>query len=74
MPSFHMHIEVRKAILWPKKNLRGLFRNRETGKLLTADEARSELMDHLAHGNECIPCGECDNFDYGAGGGCKGHP
>lgn len=73
MPSYHMHIEVRGALKWPKSRLNGMFRDKETGKKLNGDQARDVLMDHLASGRECIPCGQCDNFDYGANGGCKGH-
>lgn len=73
MPSYHMHIEVRGAITWPKSRFKGMFRDTLTGRSLNADEARSALMDHLAAGRERIPCGRCDNFDYGPDGGCLGH-
>lgn len=73
MTSYHMHIEVRGALKWPKSRLAGMFRDRATGKKLTGDQVKDLLMDHLAAGHECIPCGLCDNFDYGKEGGCRGH-
>ena len=73
MTTYHMHIEVRGALKWPKSRLKGMFRNKETGKHLTPDEVRELLMDHLTEGHECIPCGPCDNFNHGKDGGCMGH-
>ena len=73
MTTYHMHIEVRGALKWPKSRLKGMFRNNETGKHLTPDEVRELLMDHLTEGHECIPCGPCDNFNHGKDGGCMGH-
>lgn len=73
MTTFHMHLEVRSAINWPKSQLKGMFRNKQSGKLLTPEQVRNHLMDELAAGHEVIPCGACDNFDYGKEGGCLGH-
>jgi hypothetical protein len=66
---YHMHIDVRGAIRWPKKQLKGMFRD-GSGKLMDADAVIAHLMDQLAAGRELIPCGQCDNFDYGKDGGC----
>lgn len=69
----HCHLSVRGALRWPKRELRGMFRSESTGKLLTADECREVLFDHLAQGHEVIPCGPaCEGFDY-SGNGCPGH-
>ncbi|TAA12424.1 hypothetical protein EA658_10070 [Pseudoxanthomonas winnipegensis] len=70
---FHCHLSVRGAVRWPKRELRGLFRSTKTGKLLTPEEAREVLFEHLAQGHEVIPCDQaCEGFDY-SGKGCPGH-
>lgn len=68
----HMHLSVRDAIKWPKSQLRTLFKEDETGRQLTAEEAREYLLDLLSEGKELIPLGKCENFDYKKG--CLGHP
>jgi hypothetical protein len=54
------------------RGYRGVFRH-DDGRLMTPDEARNHLLDELARGHELIPVGACDDFDYSAGGGCRGH-
>ena len=71
MASYHMHIEVRAALRWPNSRLKGMFSR--DGVKLTGEEVRDLLFDCLAAGKECIPCGKCDNFNYGKDGGCQGH-
>lgn len=72
--QFHFNINVRGMLKnASRRELASMFRNSSTGKRLTADEAKDELLDHLAKGHECIPLGQpCEGFDY-AGGGCPGH-
>lgn len=70
----HCHLDVRGAIKnFSKRELGSLFKNAETGRWLTADEAKDALLDHLAAGRIVLPMGPaCEGFDY-AGGGCPGH-
>jgi hypothetical protein len=69
----HCCLDVRGALKhFSDRELSGMFRNRSTGKSLTADEARDVLYDHLAQGHEVIPMGPpCEGFDYKTG--CPGH-
>lgn len=42
------------------------------GKTLnTVPEVKNFLREQLDMGRECLPFGDCDNFDYKTG--CKGH-
>ena len=42
------------------------------GKMLnTVPEVKNFLREQLDMGRECLPFGDCDNFDYKTG--CKGH-
>jgi hypothetical protein len=68
---YHMYLNVRGALLWPKSKLKGMLVDKTTGRYLTPDEARNALMDELSKGHEVIPIGECDNFDFKRG--CLGH-
>lgn len=70
----HVCLSVRGALRnYTKRDLKTLFLD-ETGRRLTADEAKEVLFDELAKGHEVIPVGEpCQGFDY-SGGGCPGHP
>jgi hypothetical protein len=72
--KYHVALNVRDAIKrMSRRELKGLFLNRATMKLLTADEAKDVLLEHLALGHEVIPLDSgCEGFDY-AGGGCPGH-
>lgn len=71
--TYHVSLGIRDALSMPKKQLKGMFRNNETGQLLTPDQARDTLMDYLSEGKEFLPCSkDCDNFDYKTG--CLGHP
>lgn len=66
----HMSFSVRGALLLSKREMEGVFRH-DDGRLMTPDEARTELMDHLAAGHEKLPIGECEGFDFKTG--CPGH-
>jgi len=70
----HVHLDVRGALTtMSNRELSNLFSNSSTGRGLTAEEARSVLLDHLEAGHKVIPLGKaCEGFDY-AGGGCPGH-
>lgn len=68
---YHACIDVRGALNWPKKRLKLLLKDAETGKRATAEQAKDFLMDCLSEGKEVIPFGECDNFDFKEG--CQGH-
>lgn len=39
--------------------------------LQTTEEVRAFLREQRDMGRKCIPCTDCDNFDYMTG--CKGH-
>jgi hypothetical protein len=57
---------------WPKSKLKRLFTDTETGKLLTADEAKQYLLECLSEGKKVIPLSkECEGFSYETG--CPGH-
>jgi hypothetical protein len=68
----HLCLCIRGALNWPKGKLKNMFENSETGKRLTANEAREYLMDCLSEGKELLPLGKCEGFDYKTG--CPGHP
>lgn len=73
--SFHMHADVR-GVLRRAVNIRqfdGMFKHPSGARSMTGEEAFDALCDLLKKGHECIPCGNCDNFDP-TGEGCKGHP
>ena len=65
----HCCLSVRGAILWPKRELKGMFVR--DGRKTTAEESREILMDHLAQGHEVLPFCACPDFDY-SGKGCPG--
>ena len=69
--QIHLHLSVKSVLHWPKKDLKGLLIT-EDGKRMTADEAFDALLDELTKGNEVLPMGDCDNFDFKKG--CMGHP
>lgn len=73
--TFHVALSVRGTLKnAPRRELASLFVNGQTGKRLTADEAKDALLNHLAKGHEVIPLAhDCQGFDY-SGGGCPGHP
>jgi len=68
-----MHLNVRGAIKnMNRRDLASLFVD-DTGRKLSADEAKEYLLDQLSAGREVIPFGPpCEGFDY-AGAGCPGH-
>lgn len=69
---YHMCIDVRGVLNWKSKDLARLFINPETGKKLTAQQAKDYLYDKLRDGYDVIPYGcECDGFDKI--NGCPGH-
>ncbi len=70
----HVHLDVRGALTnMSKRELASMFSSSSTGRGLTAEEARSVLLDHLEAGHKVIPLGKaCEGFDY-TGGGCPGH-
>lgn len=82
--GYHMCLVVRGALNWPKRLLRNMLRDADSGRSLTAEQARDYLMDQLAQGREVLPmsksCGNpctqagCSGFDYGRDGGCPGYP
>lgn len=74
MTRWHMCLNVRGFLRNHRfpRGYRGVFRH-DDGRLMTPDEARNHLLDELARGHELIPVGACDDFDYSAGGGCRGH-
>lgn len=67
----HVALNVRGALAWPKRELKGLLTDND-GRKLSPDQARSALMDMLSQGIELLPIGDCDGFDYKTG--CAGHP
>ncbi|WP_069267376.1 hypothetical protein [Paraburkholderia nodosa] len=69
---FHMCLDVRGALTnWKKSDFRGMFK-RDDGRTMSADEAKSILIDELSKGHNFIPYGACDNFDHKEHG-CLGH-
>lgn len=71
----HMRLSVRGALRKSPRHLANTWGGAITddaGKVLkTSTELQEFFMDQLAMGRECLPCGDCDNFDFKAG--CKGH-
>lgn len=68
----HCCVDVRGCLEWPKRMLRGMFR--ENGTTLTPDQARAYLLDELAQGHLVLPMSNppCDGFSFTTG--CPGHP
>lgn len=70
--TMHMCLCVRGAMRWPNNKLKKMFRDKETGKFLTADECKEYLMQKLSEGWEVLPIGQiCEGFDKI--NGCPGH-
>lgn len=68
----HMCIDIRGVLGWKDKDLKRLFRNTETGKPLTATEAKEYLYQKLKDGYDVLPMGdECEGFSKI--NGCPGH-
>lgn len=65
----HSGLDVRGALKWPKGKLKGMFKH-ESGRPMTAEEARNILLDELAEGHEILPLGPCGNWDWKTG--CQG--
>ena len=70
----HMALDVRGFLSTAKfpRDYTRMFKH-DDGRSMTPEEAREQLFDELTRGHEMIPYGSCDNFDYSAGGGCRGH-
>lgn len=66
----HTCLSVRGALKWPKSRLKGMFRDRETGRAISADAAREVLLEHLSQGHEVLPMCSCPGFDFK--NGCPG--
>lgn len=71
--TVHMCLDIRGALRWGKKKMRGMFKD-ESGRTLTPDEAEEFLFDCLAKGWRVIPLTHvpCEGFSYETG--CPGHP
>lgn len=67
--KYHMCVNIRGAL----RNARDFVGNITVdGRTLsTVKEVKDFLNNQLAMGRECLPCGDCDNFDYHKG--CLGH-
>lgn len=74
MKRIHLCLGVRDFLKTAKfpRDFKHMFKH-DDGRSMTPEEARDCLLDELARGHELIPIGTCDNFDYSAGGGCRGH-
>lgn len=69
----HCCLSVRGALKTMTRGQLGKLFRHDSGRRMTADEAKDALMDELAKGHEVIPLGTaCEGFDY-SGGGCPGH-
>ena len=68
---YHVSLDIMSACEWPKSRLRKLLVNTATGRMLTSDEARRVLLQHLSEGRKFLPTGDCEGFDYQTG--CPGH-
>jgi hypothetical protein len=70
--TVHVSIDIRGVLEWSNNRLDGFLRDRDSRRLLTADEVRAALQDELAKGHSLIPWGNCEGFDFREG--CPGHP
>ena len=67
----HVSLDIRGALNWENKDLRGMFKH-EDGRPMSAREVKRVLIDQIAAGRKFLPVGPaCDNFDYQSG--CPGH-
>lgn len=67
----HMSLDIRGALLnWPMKKFERLLRSKETGQLLSAREAKWELIEMLGDGQWVMPLGECPKFNLKKGCEC----
>lgn len=66
---FHFNLSIRDGLSNVKALLGCITVDGKT--LNTVPEVRNFLREQLDMGRECLPLGDCDNFDYETG--CKGH-
>ena len=68
----HMCLDIRGFLLnhTRKRDFEHMFRH-DDGRLMSADEAKAELLNHLAMGRKVLPFGDCEGFSYETG--CPGH-
>ncbi len=71
MKTMHFCLSVRGALRSKDRQLKVMFKDKETGRYVSAGKARDILMDHLAAGREVLPLGKCEGFDFKEG--CPGH-
>lgn len=68
--TYHLCIDIRGALKWPKRQLDGLMV--KDGRRLRPSEVTDILFDELAKGRCVLPLGKpCEGFDYTTG--CPGH-
>jgi len=68
--TIHCCLDIRGALRWPLRRLRGMFRI--DGRACSGAQAREILLDHLSQGRRVLPMGEpCEGFSYETG--CPGH-
>lgn len=73
--NYHMSQSITGPLMnWKKADWkRGTkYMTRDDGSTYTPDELKAVFLKELALGHECVPIGECDNFDWKKG--CQGHP
>lgn len=59
--TIHCCLDIRGALRWPLRRLRGMFRI--DGRACSGAEAREILFDHLSQGRRVLPMGEpCEGF------------
>jgi hypothetical protein len=73
--TIHVCLDVRGALMnWVPSEWNGVITD-DSGKKLSAREAKMALLNELAQGHFKLPFGDpCEGFDYGENGGCPGHP
>jgi hypothetical protein len=72
MTIHHMRLDIRGALLnWDDRMFRGMFK-KDDGTVMTAREAKLQLMEELQAGRNYVPYGDCEGFDP-VEKGCPGH-
>lgn len=68
----HMSLDIGGVLNnWPLRMLKKMLIDQETGRTLTAQEAKAKLLEMYGDGIRYLPMGKCDNFDSAKG--CLGH-